>query len=56
MMPNYSTKCVWTVPVYNQTWIPLCEWSMQWQLKFNTDKCTVMHFGSHNDQKQYILC
>ena len=33
----------------------LCEWSMQWQLKFNTDKCTVMHFGSHNDHKQYTM-
>jgi len=33
----------------------LCEWSMQWQLKFNTDKCTVMHFGSHNDHKHYTM-
>jgi len=33
----------------------LCEWSTQWQMKFNTDKWTVMHFGSHNVQKQYTM-
>jgi len=33
----------------------LCEWSRQWQLKFNTDKCTVMHFGSHTVQKQHTI-
>jgi len=33
----------------------LCEWSMQWQLKFNIDKCKVMHFGVHNVQKQYTM-
>ena len=33
----------------------LCEWSLRWQLKFNIDKCKVMHFGSHNIQKMYTM-
>jgi len=33
----------------------LCEWSLQWQLKFNIDKGKVMHFRSHNVQKQYTM-
>ena len=31
------------------------KWSNDWQMKFNTDKCTVMHLGRNNMASQYIL-
>ena len=31
------------------------KWSNEWQMKFNTDKCTVMHLGRNNAASQYIL-
>jgi len=30
-------------------------WSNKWQMKFNEDKCTVMHLGRNNTASQYIL-
>ena len=33
----------------------LGEWSEKWQMKFNEDKCNVMHFGSSNPKKKYTL-
>jgi hypothetical protein len=31
-------------------------WSDVWQLKFNLDKCHVLHFGSKNMRRDYQLC
>ena len=31
------------------------EWSTRWQLKFNINKCKVMHFGSKNQNSTYFI-
>jgi hypothetical protein len=31
------------------------KWSSDWQMKFNTDKCKVMHLGRNNTASQYVL-
>jgi ribonuclease P/MRP protein subunit RPP40 len=33
----------------------LVEWSDQWQMTFNAEKCAVMHLGKNNNQHQYRL-
>jgi len=33
----------------------LGEWSAKWQLPFNEDKCSVIHYGRHNAKHNYIL-
>ena len=33
----------------------LCEWSVTWQVKFNTDKCKVMHIGAQNLEEEYFM-
>ena len=33
----------------------LDEWSQQWQMKFNVDKCSVIHIGHKNKQYNYKL-
>ena len=33
----------------------LVEWSNQWQMTFNVEKCAVMHLGKNNNQHQYRL-
>ena len=31
------------------------QWSIDWQMLFNTDKCTVMHMGKNNLEHEYKL-
>ena len=31
------------------------QWSVDWQMLFNTEKCTVMHMGSDNKKREYLL-
>ena len=31
------------------------EWADRWQMKFNADKCTVIHFGRNNNQHDYTM-
>ena len=31
------------------------EWSRTWQLRFNANKCKVMHFGRQNPCHQYLM-
>ena len=31
------------------------QWSVDWQMLFNLDKCTVMHLGSKNPQREYKM-
>ena len=31
------------------------DWSKRWQLPFNTSKCSVLHLGSRNPERQYIM-
>ena len=31
----------------------LIEWSTNWQMLFNVDKCKVMHFGKKNQEYAY---
>jgi len=33
----------------------LGRWTQQWQLKFNVDKCKVMHLGKRNEKFQYHM-
>jgi hypothetical protein len=33
----------------------LVEWSEEWQLSFNLDKCKVMHIGSKNQERGYVI-
>ena len=35
--------------------VNLQEWSEKWQLKFNEDKCKVMHIGPHNPDLIYTM-
>ena len=35
------------------TW--LMEWSEEWQMKFNVNKCTVMHLGYYNPSYEYSM-
>ena len=30
-------------------------WSKEWQMVFNADKCTVLHFGHNNGQVHYVM-
>lgn len=32
------------------------KWAEEWQMKFNTDKCSVMHLGYQNPSYEYQLC
>ena len=32
----------------------LCKWSKDWQMRFNVDKCKVMHFRRTNDEFSYF--
>jgi hypothetical protein len=33
----------------------LVEWSEDWQLSFNLEKCKVMHIGSKNEENRYVM-
>ena len=33
----------------------LYEWSCEWQMLFNFDKCHVLHFGSTNPRNTYTI-
>ena len=33
----------------------LYEWSQQWQMQFNVDKCSIIHLGHKNKQYNYNL-
>ena len=33
----------------------MVSWSLVWQLRFNTDKCKVLHVGSNNPEHQYSM-
>ena len=33
----------------------LMEWSEEWQIKFNVNKCKVMHFGYNNPSYEYSM-
>ena len=33
----------------------LGDWALQWQMKFNIDKCKVVHYGRNNIRFQYSL-
>ena len=31
------------------------QWSVDWQMSFNTDKCTVIHMGKNNKEAEYKM-
>ena len=36
--------------------VKLGNWASDWQMSFNTDKCSVIHLGRENRKHQYSLC
>src|SRR5271163_986838 len=43
------------VEILRQDLSKMYQWSMDWQMLFNTDKCTVMHLGKNNKEHDYKL-
>ena len=35
--------------------LDLTEWSVDWQMLFNLNKCKIMHFGYNNPQNTFLL-
>ena len=35
--------------------IRLYDWSVDWQMRFNIDKCKTLHFGYANARTEYLL-
>ena len=33
----------------------LVEWADKWQMRFNADKCKVIHFGRNNIRHKYVM-
>ncbi len=33
----------------------LVSWTSEWQMKFNVEKCEVLHIGSNNNRAQYLM-
>ena len=33
----------------------LVSWSKQWQMKFNVDKCKILHIGNNNQFTKYTM-
>jgi len=33
----------------------LCDWSKEWLLQFNPQKCVVMHIGHGTDNRYYVV-
>ena len=33
----------------------LVNWADEWQLRFNADKCKVLHLGKNNEQQDYSM-
>ena len=33
----------------------LCNWSQDWQMLFNVDKCKIMHIGYNNGKAKYEM-
>jgi hypothetical protein len=33
----------------------LANWAKTWQMRFNTDKCKVLHIGSRNEKANYVM-
>ena len=31
------------------------QWSLEWQMMFNTSKCDMLHFGSGNQRFEYVM-
>ena len=43
------------VEVLRNDLVQLFKWSQEWQMRFNVDKCHVMHFGRRNPRYKYEL-
>ena len=33
----------------------LTRWAVTWEMEFNVNKCKIMHFGSKNPQREYVM-
>jgi hypothetical protein len=40
---------------YDQVLRKLCDWSEKWQMKFNIEKCKVMHLLHKNKKEEYEM-
>ena len=60
---RYTEICRWHETLWHRLWSItswvyakwLTLWTSQWQMKFNTDKCSVMHIGARNMQYTYTM-
>ena len=56
-----DTKVFRVVPTKNdiyrlqQDLLNLCNWSQDWLMLFNVDKCKVMHIGLNNSKANYEM-
>ena len=50
-----SVECQTAVDMLRNDLVLLEEWSNLWQMKFNLEKCSVIHLGKNNEQNQYCL-
>ena len=51
-----SVSCAGEVQKLKSDLVNLEKWSSDWQMLFNTEKCSVIHLGSKNSKQQYNLC
>ena len=51
-----SVNSVEGVQTLQEDLVKLGNWASDWQMTFNTDKCSLVHWGSENHKHQYSLC
>ena len=51
-----SVSSVEGVQTLQEDLVKLGNWASDWQMSFNTDKCSVIHLGRENRKHQYSLC
>ena len=50
-----SVSSIEGVQTLREDLVKLGNWASDWQMSFNTDKCSVIHLGSENRKQQYSL-
>ena len=56
MTPSFSIKFVLTITVQLRADLgKVYNWSEDWQMLFNFDKCKIIHFGNKNSKKHFSI-